>query len=176
MTGEELKESFRKAADEIFDLIGLTSVQNHFIQGGDRPVPLKITSRSGSLMQAVLGGVGGIRRVTFTPNEVVMTYGVGHPQSKYAILLHEGGVRSVTEKMRRYFWVKWRTTARGTWENEMWARLRFKRQIVYKPRPFIENAINDASPQIPEILRKHTLQALDFEIKKIIEDGTKYSR
>ena len=46
---DELRESFLKAADEIFGKIGETSVQNYFIQGGDRPVPLKITSRSGSL-------------------------------------------------------------------------------------------------------------------------------
>lgn len=168
----ELRESLLKAADEIFDKIGETSVRNYFVQGGDRPVPLKVTSRSGSLMQAVLGGVGGIRKTEFTPNAFVMTYGIGHPQRSYALLLHEGGVRNVTDAMRRYFWAKWYSTRKGTEENLMWGRLRYKNRLVYKPRPFLENAINEILPQIPEILRKHTIEALRIEVKKIIGNQT----
>lgn len=172
---DELRESFLKAADEIFDKIGLTSAKNYFIQGGDRPVPLKITSRSGSLLQAVLGGVGGIRTVDFGAGEVVMTYGIGHPQNKYAVLLHEGGVRQVTSQMRRFFWAKWHSTRKtvgeGTLENQMWGRLRFANQLIYEPRPFLQNAINDILAEIPEILKKHVGEALQFEIKKMITEA-----
>ena len=165
---QELKEAFLKAADEIFDKIGQTSVQNYFIQGGDRPVPLKVTSRSGSLMQAVLGGVGGIRETQFTGDGVTMTYGIGHPQKSYAILLHDGGIKAVTEKMRRFFWAKFYTTPKGGEENKMWSSLRFKNSITYKPRPFLEMAINDALPSIPEILRKHSLEALRIEVHRMV--------
>ena len=167
----ELREAFLVAADEIFDKIGDTSVKNYFIQGGDRPVPLKITSRSGSLMQAVLGGIGGIRQVDFTNDGVVMTYGIGAPQRSYAVLLHEGGIRPVTEAMRRYFWAKFYTTPKGGEENRMWSALRFKSQIKYEPRPFLENAINEILPLIPDILRQHTLEALRIEVKKIIAEA-----
>jgi hypothetical protein len=172
---DELRESFLKAADEIFDKIGLTSAKNYFVQGGDRPIPLKITSRSGSLLQAVLGGVGAIRTVDFGAGEVVMTYGIGHPQSKYAVLLHEGGVRQVTSQMRRFFWAKWhstrKSTGEGSVENEMWSRLRFANRLIYEPRPFIENAINDIMSEIPEILKNHVGEGLRIEIKKIITEA-----
>ena len=170
---QELKEAFLKAADEIFDKIGQTSVQNYFIQGGDRPVALKVTSRSGSLMQAVLGGVGGIREVEPTSDGVSMIYGIprGSPQYKYGKLLHDGGIRAVTEKMRRFFWAKFYTTPKGGEENKMWSSLRFKNSITYKPRPFLEMAINDALPSIPEILRKHSLEALQIEVHRIVAEA-----
>ena len=134
-------------------------------------MPLKVTSRSGSLMQAVLGGIGGIRTVDFTSNGAVMTYGIGSPQRSYALLLHEGGVRQVTERMRRFFWKKFLTTRRGSEENIMWSRLRYSTKITYKPRPFLENAIKDILPQIPEILRKNVLEGLRVSVKKIIAES-----
>jgi len=168
---EELRESLAKAADEIFDKIGDTAVSKYFVQGGDRAVPLKVTSRSGSLMQAVLGGVGGIRTVEFG-DPVVLTYGVGSPQSSYAVLLHEGGVRSVTPLMRRFFWAKWHSTrtatGTGSLENEKWGRMRYSQKLIYQPRPFLEMAVNDVMPSMQEILVKHTYQALRIEISKII--------
>ena len=122
-------------------------------------------------MQAVLGGVGGIRTVEMTGDGVLMTYGVGQPQAKYGRFLHDGGIKAVTDKMRRFFWAKFYTTSKGSEEHKMWSALRFKRSLKYKPRPFLEMAIKDALPSIPEILKKHSLQALQIEVERIIKNA-----
>ena len=164
----EFEEQLAKAADEIFDRIGEQSVRNYFVQSGDRPVPLKVTSRSGNLMNEMLGGVGSIRTVDFVSDGMVMTIGSTRP---YAKLIHDGGVRQVTERMRRYFWVKFFRTADPA-EKKMWSILRFKNTIKYQPRKFLENAIMDLINEIPEILKKHAIIALQVEIKRIISGNS----
>ena len=164
-----LQDEMLQAADEIFDLIGQKSASDYFIEGGERPVALKVTSRSGQLREAVLGGVNGIETTTFESDRMVMTKGVRLP---YAALIHDGGVRVVTDAMRRFFWAKY-LERRGTAEGKMWSILRFKSIIKYQPRKFLENAINDLMTEIPEVLRKHALEGLRLEIKKIIEGSVR---
>ena len=53
----EFEEELLKAADEILVLIRQQSLQNHFVSGTGRPIPLKVTDRTGRLVQAVIRSI-----------------------------------------------------------------------------------------------------------------------
>ncbi|MCP4394547.1 MAG: hypothetical protein GY804_09820 [Alphaproteobacteria bacterium] len=131
----------------------------------------KVTTRSGRLMAAVLGeGPGAIRDIKADGDPAVFTIGVGLP---YAALIHDGGVRVVTEKMRRFFWAKYLTTPAGAADYNMWKALRYKPTIRYEPRPYLGSTVYTMIPEIDGILRKHGIRALDMEVKKIITGAQK---
>ena len=169
------KVNLQNAGEEILEKIGRRAVQENFISGTGMAVPGKVTSRTGNLMRAVLGdkGSGGRRIIDVNGDPVVYTIGVDSMIRPQAALIHEGGVRVVTEQMRRFFWLKYRTTPGGSAENEMWSRLRFKRHIVYQPRPYLGPTVYAMVPEIKEILRKYGIEALRMEVKKIITGSNK---
>lgn len=163
------QESMQKAGEEILEKIGQQAA-SEFRVGAGKAIPGKVTSRSGDLMAAVLGqkkgtGASPIRIIKVDSDPAVFIIGVA---GQYAALIHEGGVRVVTEKMRRFFWAKFFTTPSGTADYAMWRALRWKRHITYQPRPFLRTAVMEVEPQIPQILRKYGIQALRTEVQKII--------
>lgn len=170
----EFEEELLLAADEILVLIRQESLSNHFIFGTGRPVPLKVTDRTGRLVQSVIRATtrGDRANVTLTPSGMEIMGRINRGEYPHATLIHEGGQRSVTPSMRRFFWHKWHKTrtavGSGSVENEMWSRLRFSNIISYKPRPFLINAVMDIASKVPEVLRKHALRGLEIEIQKII--------
>jgi hypothetical protein len=157
-----------KAGEEILEKIGRKAVWDNFrIGSAGKAVPGKVTSRSGRLMAAVLGdfGQGAIRIIDVTKDPARFTIGVRSP---YAALIHDGGVRVVTEKMRRFFWAKYLTTPAGAEDYTMWRALRYKTTIRYEPRPFLGSTVHAMIPEMSAILKKHGITALRLEIKKII--------
>lgn len=170
----EFEEELLKAADEILVLIRQESLSNHFIFGTGRPVPLRVTDRTGRLVQSVIRATtrGDRASVALTPSGMEIMGRIDRGEYPHATLIHEGGQRQVTTAMRRFFWYKWHQTrtltGAGSVENEMWSRLRFSNIISYAPRPFLINAVMDIASKIPEVLKKHALQGLQFEIQKII--------
>ena len=163
--------ALKKAGEEILEKIGRKAVWDHFrINSGGVAVPGRVTSRSGSLMAAVLGEKVGmsspIRNVIVDKDPAIFEIGVRSP---YAALIHEGGVRVVTEKMRRFFWAKFFTTPSGAADYPMWRALRWKKIIRYQPRPFLEPAFRAiAGGEAIAVLKKHGISALRLEVKKII--------
>lgn len=166
----EFEEELVKAADEILLKIRENSYSNHFVYGSNRPIPLKVTSRSGKLLEAVRRATTRGERATVTPSTDGMniTGVIRAREYPHALLIHEGGVRAITQKMRRFFWAKWYET-RGSAENKMWGILRFRVTERYEPRKFLENAVMEAVSEIPEILRKHAIVGLAHDIKMMIE-------
>ena len=108
----EFEEELLKAADEILVLIRQQSLQNHFVSGTGRPIPLKVTSRSGQLMQAVTRATTRDDRakVTITPSGMQILGEIRKTEYPHSLLIHEGGTRPVTSAMRRFFWAKWHQT------------------------------------------------------------------
>ena len=162
--------ALQKAGEEILEKIGKKAVWDHFrISSTGMAVPGKVTSRSGSLMAAVLGQKAGIsspiRNVIVDKDPAVFEIGVRSP---YAALIHDGGVRVVTEKMRRFFWAKYFTTPSGAADYTMWRALRWKKTIRYEPRPFLEPAFRAVANEVPVILKKYGIRALRLDVKKII--------
>jgi len=160
------QSSLAKAGEEILEKIGRKAVTDNFIIGTGKAVPGKVTSRSGKLMAAVLGtGEGAIRRIKTDSDPAIFEIGARLP---YAALIHEGGVRVVTEQMRRFFWAKFHTTPSGAADYVMWRALRWKNIIKYLPRPYLGPTVYAMVPELKEILRKHGIEALRIEVKKII--------
>ena len=170
-----LKVSLQKAGEEILEKIGRRAVQENFISGTGMAIPGKVTSRTGNLMRAVLGdkGSGGRRIIDVSGDPVVYTIGVDSTIRPQAALIHEGGVRVVTEQMRRFFWAKYFTTPSGAADYTMWRALRWKKHITYQPRPYLGPTVHAMVPEMKEILRKHGIEALRIEIKKIITGANK---
>ena len=170
------QEALREAGAEILDKIAFHSVNTYFRGIGtqsDAPgIPGIVTSRSGRLKQAVLNAAKK-RDITFSANQAKITIGIGGEEVPYAALIHEGGVRAVTQRMRSFFWAKWYNAGFFSESKSMWSALRFKNNIFYRPRPFLERAVFDMVNEIPEILRKHSIEFLRFEIVKIITGAQK---
>ena len=166
---DELRESFLKAADEILALVREQSFSNHFIFGTGRPVPLRVTDRSGRLVQAVTRATtrGDRAVVNFTAEGAEIMGRIDRGEYPHALLIHEGGIKAVTNPMRRFFWAKFYQT-KGSEENIMWSKLRYQTSVTYQPRPYLMNAVREVAEQIPEVLRRHTLEGLMIEVQKII--------
>ena len=163
------QEALREAGAEILDKIAFRSLNNYFVQGGEdtKAIPNIVTSRTGKLALAVLNAAEK-RDITFGTNETKISIGINRGEVPYATLIHEGGVRAVTQKMRSFFWAKWYETG-----DPMWGALRYKSSITYRPRLFLQRAVFDMVNEIPEILKKHSLEFLRFEIVKIITGAQK---
>jgi len=163
------QEALREAGAEILDKIAMRSLSNYFVQGSvnSKAIEGKVTSRTGRLALAV-NEIGANPDIKFTSNGAAFTAAIDRGKVPYATLIHEGGVRAVTQKMRRFFWAKWYET-----KDPMWGALRYKSSITYRPRPFLGNAVYSLVNEIPEILRKHSLEYLRFEITRIITGAQK---
>ena len=158
------QEALREAGGEILDKIAMRSLSNYFTQGdaNSKAVPNIVTSRTGKLALAVLNAAEK-RDIRIDSDKVVIGIGIDRGAVPYATLIHEGGIRAVTPKMRSFFWAKWHQTG-----DVMWRALTRRTNIVYKPRPFLARAIADMRNEIPEILKSHSIEFLRMEIRKII--------
>src|SRR5574343_986805 len=157
------EESMTMLGKEVLDLIGLASSEK-FAKGGGLPVKGKVTSRSGALEASILGGANSIRKIEVGSDKATFTIGTTLP---YAALIAKGGVRVVTEKMRKFFWHKYFTETGAA--KDMWARLRFKNLIRYLPRPFLEPAAEEVvQTELPKLLSKYTMQYLRASVQEII--------
>ena len=159
------QEAMQEAGEEILDSIAVRSA-SAFRSSSGMAVPGKVTSRTGALLGAVLGGAHSIREIITTTDPMTFTIGV-KGTLPYASLIHEGGVRRVTDKMRRFFWAKWHNTAGA--EKKMFGILRFKNIIKYLPRPYLEQGVDEA--EIIGILRRHGIEFLRLELRKSFTGG-----
>lgn len=165
----------RKAGEEILNRIGIKS-QSYFLSGG-LPSPSQVTSRTGKLLNAVLGGQGGIREFQFSGDIARFTIGVSGATVPYAVLHEKGGTRIVTEKMRRFFWAKYfETSIYGDPQRSMWSALRFKNTILFPKRSYLEPAVNDIAVEIPEILERYTMNYLKATITQTIEESKRVNK
>ena len=160
------QESMQQAGEEILDSIAVRSAAA-FRSSSGMAVPGKVTSRTGALLGAVLGGAGGERVINTSGDPIIYSIAVKGTALPYASLIHEGGVRRVTDKMRRFFWAKWHNTAGA--EKKMFGILRFKNIIKYLPRPYLEQGVDEA--EIIGILRRHGIEFLRLELRKSFTGG-----
>lgn len=166
------EDSLREAGEEILDNIAVKSAQMGFRSSGSAmAVPHKVTSRSGNLLNAVLGGAGSIREIVIG-DTARFTIGVKKSALPYALLIHEGGVRPVTDKMRRFFWAKWYNTTGEM--KRMFSSLRFKNVIRYMPRPYLEMGVDEG--EIIDTLRRHGIEYLRLSVRNAFGQGTGSSK
>ncbi len=159
------KEDFILLGNKIIDLIGENSLEFFSFNYGE-PQQGIVTSRTGTLVNSILGGDNPehIRRVEFSGDSLEMTIGTKVP---YAALLEKGGVRVVTDKMRKFFWAKYYQT-KGQSINDLWAALRFKNEIIYQPRPYLKPAVEKSIPMIKEMFAKNVLRLVEISIVETI--------
>lgn len=162
-------EVLKQASYEILEKIGTRS-SNYFAKGSGLPIAGMVTDRTGRLLDAVMGGNGSIRKVEFQGDSALLTIGVKGSIVPYATLQEKGGSRIVTEKMRRFFWAKF---FEGAQPKEMWSALRFKNIIQFPSRPYLEPAVRDVAIEIPEILKRYTMEFVKMSITQTITESKK---
>lgn len=159
------EDSLEQAGYEILEKIGSQAASNFSFSSG-YPLPNKVTDRTGRLLDSILGLKESIREVKISGNVATFTIGSKVP---YAALQEVGGVRVVTDKMRRFFWAKYfEARIIGDPLINMWSALRFRNVITYPARPFLSNAIDEVSKDIPKILDKYVIQYLKITIEQAI--------
>jgi len=158
----KFEDALREAGLIILEKIGSRS-SNYFASGYESG---RVTDRTGRLLDSIMGGAGSIREIKFSGDRATFTIGSKVP---YAALQEKGGVRIVTEKMKRFFWHKYfEAKIVGSPLLNMWSALRFKNIIRYPARPYLEPAVRDVAIEIPEILKRYTMQYLEMTIKESI--------
>lgn len=164
----KFEDSLREAGEEILELIGRKSAQN-FSYGSGMPIAGRVTDRTGRLLYSILGGNSdSIREITFSGNTAKFVIGTKVP---YAVLQEKGGTRTVTSAMKKFFWAKYYEANKiGSPLLSMWSALRFKNILTYPPRPFLEPAVQEAEIEIPEILRRYTMNYLKLTITETINE------
>lgn len=171
MFDEYLKKVLYDAGVEILNKIGITSQMKYMKMGGD--VGSKLSIRTGSLVRAVLGtGAGKIRDIQVTPIDATYTIGVNMDED-YKNLggarLHElGGVRTVTQAMRRFFWYKWKSAG-----DEKWRFMSRTNRLIYPKREYLRPAVYDNVVFIRQLLTEKIGEYIRFTITRIIKGETK---
>lgn len=171
MFDSEFQKKLQEAGTEILNKIGVDSQMKYMKNGG--MVGSKISIRDGWLVRAVLGeGIGKIRDVIVGDNEAVFSIGV-RMSDDYKHLggarLHElGGVRIVTQAMRRFFWWKYKSTGDVKWKNMTRAS-----SLMYPKREYLRPAVYDNVQFIKQLLEKKVGEYLKFTITRIITGQTK---
>lgn len=156
------EQTLREIGEEILEKVGSRS-STYFSSGYASG---RVTSQSGKLLASIMGGSNSIREIEVTSSKARFTIGSKLP---YAALQEKGGVRIVTQKMRRFFWAKYFEAREiGSPLIGMWSALRFKNIIKYPPRPYLEPAVMDVAIQIPEIFKRHTMEYLKMTITESI--------
>lgn len=156
------EQTLREIGEEILEKIG-SRAPSYFSSGYSSG---SVSSQSGKLLDSIMGGANSIREIEITPSTARFTIGSKLP---YATIQEKGGVRIVTQKMRRFFWAKYFEAREiGSPLTNMWSALRFKDIIKYPPRPYLEPAVMDVAIQIPEIFKRHTMEYLKMTITESI--------
>lgn len=154
------EQSLREAGTEILEKIGISAYAK--MNRGGQAIPGILTERTGRLIYSIMGVTGeSIRETVISGDTARFTIGTKTP---YAALHEKGGVRIVTEKMRRFFWAKWF----GDKTNPMWSALRFKNIITFPARPFLRPAVDEVANEIPQILERYTMNFIKLTIEESI--------
>lgn len=164
MTDYAFENAMYELGSEVLELVGQRSA-SRFLQGSGQPVEGQVTSRTGKLMKSILGETTFSHRKTEV-GESSASFEIGS-KVRYASLMELGGVRTVTDKMRKFFWHKYFTDTGDL--KDMWARLRFKNVIHYKPRPYLEPAMMDVvEKDLPKLLSKYVYKYFKSSIQQLI--------
>jgi phage gpG-like protein len=165
------EQNLREIGEEILEKIGSRS-STYFLRGGGLPSPSQVTDRTGGLLDSIMGGANSIREIEISSDSAKFTIGSNKP---YAALQEKGGVRIVTEKMRKFFWAKYLESniIGDTIKGGMWSALRFKNSIVFPARPYLEPAVKDVVVDIPDIFKRHTMEYLRLTITETINEHKK---
>lgn len=164
----KFEDALKEAGEIIFEKIGTKASQN-ILKGGQGVHPSMVTERSGRLTDAVLGGAGGIREYLFSGDTAKLSIGVKGSVVPYANLQEKGGTRPVTDKMRRFFWAKYFNAREvGDPKISMWSALRFKNMITYPKRSYLEPAVYEVAQQIPEILKRYSMNYIRLSILEAV--------
>lgn len=164
MLDEELKKRLLDAGIEIMNKIGVDSQMKYMQNGG--MVGSKISIRSGRLVRSVLGQGGEqIRNIIIGDSEAVFSIGSKVPYSA----LHElGGVRTVTQAMRKFFWYKWKSTG-----NPKWRYMTKSNSLMFPKREYLRPAVYDNVIWIKQLLEKKVGEYLKLGITKIVTGDKK---
>lgn len=169
MNSPEFENAMYKLGYDVLELVG-KAASARFLHGSGLPVEGQVTSRTGRLEKSLLGETTFSHR-KLTVGESSASFEIGS-KVRYAALMELGGVRTVTERMRKFFWHKYFTETGAL--KEMWARLRFKNVIHYKPRPYLEPAMMDVvERELPKLLNNFLYKYLKTSIQQVIVGDAK---
>jgi len=155
----EFQKKLQEAGTEILNKIGVDSQMKYMKNGGE--VGSRLTIRTGRLVRSVLGQGGEqIREITVGDNQAVFSIGTKVP---YAALHELGGVRTVTQAMRRFFWYKWKSTG-----DKKWKVMSGKSSLYFPQREYLRPAVYDNVNFIKEVLQRKVGGYLGFTIRQII--------
>lgn len=159
MFDPELKRKLNEAGVEILNKIGVDSQMKYMKNGGQVGSTLSI--RSGRLVRSVLGQGGEqIREITVGDNEAIFSIGSKVP---YAALHELGGVRTVTQAMRRFFrYMAWKT------KEPKWSAMVRSDSLMFPKREYLRPAVYDNVNFIRQVLDKKVGEYLKFTITRII--------
>jgi phage gpG-like protein len=168
-----LKKTLEQIGWEVLEKIGSKSAEK-FLYGGGLPAANQVTDRTGTLLDSILGGANSIRKVEVSGDRASYTIGTTVP---YAALQEIGGIRTVTDKMRRFFWAKYfEADIIGDPRIEMWSALRFKNVIIFPARPYLQPAVLEVIEELPSIFSKYMMQFLKTTIEESIKGTPKAAR
>lgn len=164
MFDPEFQKKLQEAGIEILNKIGVDSQMKYMKNGGT--VGSKLSIRSGRLVRSVLGQGGEqIRDVIVNENNALFSIGTKVP---YAAIHELGGVRTVTQAMRRFFWYKYKSTG-----DKMWKVMSHKGSLIFPKREYLRPAVYDNVQFIKQLLEKKVGEYLKFTITRIITGQAK---
>lgn len=172
MFDPEFQKRLVEAGTEILNKIGVDSQMKYMKNGGI--VGSRLSIRTGDLVRAVLGvGKGKIRDVIVGENEAVFSIGVDVDVDKgtgipYARLHELGGVMTVNQAMRRFFWYKYKSTG-----DRKWKVMSGKSSLYFPKREYLRPAVYDNVNFIKQVLENKVGEYLKFTITRIITGQAK---
>ena len=147
---EDIQKFLDETSNDIFNTLRL-SAQLHSMEFGaqEDALPNRLTLRTGATLRALMGTgsrdrASSIAMSEATPDGIRLTYGVRLP---WAALQEIGGIRVVTEGMRRFYWAKYFQATDPDSKNK-WKRLAlFKKTVRYPARPFLFPTVENPDTQ-----------------------------
>ena len=159
MFDPEFQKRLVEAGTEILNKIGVDSQMKYMKNGGE--VGSRLSIRTGRLVRSILGQGGEqIRDVTIGDNQAMFSIGTKVP---YAAIHELGGVRTVTQAMRRFFWWKYKSTGDVKWKNMSRAN-----SLTFYQRPYLKPAVADNIQFIKQVLEKKVGEYLKFTVERIV--------
>jgi len=166
-----MEYSLRAAGEEILANVGRIATSGYILGGHGRALPSSLTKRSGKLSQAL--NDEQYRSITFTDNQAHFRMDLGADLShKYGI--HEnGGLKPITENMRKYFWARYFNDD-GQYPKAMWANLamnKTKSDLVYPRRSFMQPAFRREMEEAGQIIKNRVDIFLSVELRRIVSNA-----
>jgi hypothetical protein len=166
------RDELIKTGQTILDKIGVIATTKYMKESG-YPTPDKLTSRTGNTKKALLGGVGGIRKISLGDNQIKLVYGVDTSVMKGMRLLEDGGV--TTDAQRRYFWFRYSSEGDGMMKN-IWKSLAMGEKgnggyHNFQSRQTVQSAVRDVYVEAKELFQTSTYRFIQTSIRRIIDDS-----